>query len=168
MFFEKSLLNEIKIPLYTCFSAIAIFIGIFFTWSYFSPTSGAVIASGEIRPNKSGHLEVVVQLNPLDIDQVDIGTPVRLSFSSYSFKQQKPIHRQVQYISESTEFDPLTNRSYFIIKVPLEPENLQEENQNIKLRSGLPVEIFIKTQKRTLFDYLMDSIINLKEKGMRE
>ena len=168
MFFEKSLLNEIKIPLYICLSAIAIFIGLFLTWSYFAPTSGAVIASGETRTNRSNHLEIVAQLNPLDIDQVDIGTPVRLSFSSYSFKQQKPIHRQVKYISESTEFDPLTNQSYFIIKVPLEPENLKEESQNIKLRSGLPVEIFIKTQKRTLFEYLMDSIINLKEKGMRE
>ncbi|WP_438466770.1 hypothetical protein [Marinomonas sp. PE14-40] len=168
MFFEKIFFKEIKAPLYICFSAIGIFIGVFISWSYLAPTSGAVISSGEIRPNGSNKFEIIAQLNPLDIDQVDIGSSVRLIFSSYNFKQQKPIERYIYFISESTEFNPLTNQSYFIIKISLELEKFKKQNPNIKLRSGLPVEIFIKTQKRTLFDYLMDSIINLKEKGMRE
>lgn len=168
MFYEKSLLKEVKTSLYICLSTITIFIGVLLTWSYFAPTSGAIIAPGEVRKNASNQFEIVAQVNPLDIDQVDMDSSVRLMFTSYNFKQQTSIKRYVNFISESAEFNPLTNQSYFIIKVPIESKKLNEESPNIRLRSGLPVEVFIKTQKRTLFDYLMDSIINLKEKGMRE
>ncbi|WP_157196893.1 hypothetical protein [Marinomonas sp. S3726] len=162
------MLSELTFPLLICISAIVFFIGVLGIWSYFAPTSGAIIASGEVRPNTSKGFEVIAQLNPLDIDQVKIGSSVRLSFSSYSFKKQIPIERKIQFISKDTEFNPRSNKFHYTVKIPIESKKIIIENPVIKLRAGLPVEVFIQTKKRTLFEYLMDSIINLKEKGMRE
>lgn len=115
---------------------------------------GAVVAPGDIIlsivPNDQ-RLVVSAEIQPIDIDSIEIGQPAELRFSV--FKGSYMISGQLVKVSADSLVDRKTGLPYFSAKIELLEEDLPLLRGK-ELVPGMPVEVLIKTGQRTFFEYL--------------
>jgi len=59
------------------------------------------------------------------------------------------------------------NAAYYVVHVDVTDRALSEAG-NLHLTAGMPAEVFIRTDKRSAFDYLTAPVTNYLRRGMRE
>ena len=120
-------------------------------------TVGGVINAGEavmlIVP-AADRLTVEVKASPQDIDQLQIGQPAELRFSSFSVGTTPELNGEVSRVSADTTQDQRTGAQYYTVRITVTPEELGRLGQ-VKLVPGMPVEAFIQTGERTVLSYLV-------------
>lgn len=133
-------------------------------------TIGGVIISGQelmqIVP-VNDELVLQAQLQPQDIDQVSIGQDTKVIFSALNQKSPPELKGTVQYISADSLIDPVTGMPYFAVKIRIaESERTKLNGQ--KLIPGMPADIFIQTESRSVMNYLIAPLRKALNKTMRE
>lgn len=123
-------------------------------------TQGGVIGAGQavldIVPEDE-ELIIDVQVAPLDIDRIQIGTSAEVRFSAFNSNTTPVMIGKVQTISADSLQDQVTNMQYYQVKIELTPESYMRLG-GLVLIPGMPAEVFINTGKRTLFEYLMQPL----------
>ena len=56
---------------------------------------------------------------------------------------------------------------YYLARVRVTPEVLRQAG-NLSLQAGMPAEVFIKSEARTAFEYLLDPVTGFLQRSMRE
>jgi HlyD family type I secretion membrane fusion protein len=135
-------------------------------------TEGGVIRGGEplmeIVPANS-RLIVSARLEPGKIDDVYVGQPAKVTLSAFSGRRQaRKVEAQVTYISadriESNQQPP-----YYLVYLHLDPPSLQAAiGDASRLAPGMPAEVFIQTDARTMLSYLMSPITDSINRSFRE
>ena len=119
---------------------------------------GAVVAPGQpllsIVPDAK-ELVVSAKLLPMDIDRVKIGQDVELRFSV--FKGAYTISGRLKTISADSLIDEITGTPYYSAKIELIKEDLALLKGK-ELKPGMPVDVLIKTGRRTFMAYLTSSM----------
>jgi len=133
-------------------------------------TVGGVISPGQeilqIVPSNA-KLIFQVRINPADIDQVRNGQPVTVKLSSFNQRTTPDIEGSVVHVSPDLENDDRTQSFYYVAHV--KPKQGQMERLGGKtLVPGMPADVFIQTDSRTVFDYLMKPLVDQFERAMRE
>ena len=132
-------------------------------------TIGGVITPaaqlGTVVP-QGAELKIEAHIAPADIDQVSVGQPARLKFSTFNQSVTPDIPGRVTYVSAATSRDAATNQTYYVADVEIsEMSNLQGR----ELKPGMLVDVFITTQERTAMSYLVkpltDKFGRLSEKN---
>ncbi len=135
-----------------------------------SETSG-VIKPGEpildIVPEKA-ELLVEARVRPDKITQVKKGQKVRVQLSAFNRRTTPPVMGKVVYISadQVTRKTPAGERSFYICRVKISKEELQESGAY--LSPGMPAVSYIQTEKRTIVGYLLEPILQMTDKSLRE
>jgi len=123
-------------------------------------TIGGVIRPGdvimEIVPD-TDDLEIEGHLPPNEIDRVTRGQRAYLKFSTLDRPTMPEVKGTVTYISADLTHDDRTNASFYTVKINL-PEGERHHLDGMTLVSGMPVEIFLQTGKRTMLRYLLKPI----------
>ena len=73
----------------------------------------------------------------------------------------------VSYISADNLIDPITGSSYFNVEISIEDSQLSKL-QGQTLIPGMPADVFVQTQKRSVFDYLTSPLKDTLKKTMRD
>jgi multidrug efflux pump subunit AcrA (membrane-fusion protein) len=63
--------------------------------------------------------------------------------------------------------DEQTGAPYYAVQVDVPPENLAQAG-NLRLQAGMPAELFLRTDERTAFDYLLAPVTDYLRRSMRE
>ena len=133
-------------------------------------TPGAVIGSGavvmEILPDADA-LVVQVRLPPESIDTVHVGRKARVRLTAYRRATAPMIDGEVTYVSADLLEEPRDGSRYFEARVRLDPTAL-EQQPDIALTAGMPVEVAIQTGERRAGDYLLEPILRHLRKAMRD
>jgi HlyD family secretion protein len=133
-------------------------------------TLGGVIAPGQeimqIIPKRDS-LIIKAQIMPKDIDQVNLGQDTNVIFSALKQSAAPELDGHVSYISADSVVDPITGSSYFNIEVSVLDDQLTKL-QGKTLIPGMPADIFIQTQERSVFDYLTGPLRDTFKKTMRD
>ena len=133
-------------------------------------TPGAVIGSGavvmEILPDADA-LVVQVRLPPESIDTVYVGRKARVRLTAYRRATAPMINGEVTYVSADLLEEPRDGSRYFEARVRLDPAAL-EQQPDIALMAGMPVEVAIQTGERRAGDYLLEPILRHLRKAMRD
>lgn len=133
-------------------------------------TVGGVIAPGEqimlIVPDADA-LAVEVKITPRDIGQVYVGQTATMRFAAFDQKTTPEIEGQVSVVSADITEEQRTGTSYYTARVSLKPEELAKLSAS-KLVPGMPVEVFIKTQRRSALSYLIKPLEDQAERAFRE
>lgn len=133
-------------------------------------TVGGVIAPGQeimkIIPERES-LIISAQVLPADLDQVTLGQDTNVIFSSLKQSSAPELDGVVSYISADDLIDPITGSSYFIVEVEIADKQLPKLNGQ-SLVAGMPADIFIQTESRTVLDYLLGPLKNTLKKTMRD
>lgn len=134
-------------------------------------TVGGIITAGrpilDIVPEQD-QLVIEARVSPKDIDDVKIGQPARILFTSYPIRNSKKINGTVDRVSADTIVNDAVEEPFFLAQIRVDLEHLREVAPNIKLSPGLPAQSFITTGERTLLEYLFDPIQRMLAVSFRE
>ncbi len=133
-------------------------------------TVGGVINAGEtamlIVPEADG-LMVEAKIAPQDIDQIQVGQPAVLRFSSFNQRTSPEIHGTVSRISADITADQRTGQNFYTSRIALLDHEVARLGQ-VKLMPGMPLEVFVRTEDRSVLSYLLKPMRDQIIRAFRE
>lgn len=112
-------------------------------------------------------LDIEVRIQPAEIDQVHVGQPVRLRFTSFNQRTTPEKKATIRYVSADVSNDPKSRMEYYIATVALDDgEDFKVGEQQIM--PGMPVEAFITTPTRTALSYFIKPFTDQVARAFRE
>lgn len=133
-------------------------------------TKGAVVSPGfklmDIVP-KEDSLVVEGMLPVHLVDKVYPGLPVELMFTAFNQNKTPHIPGELVNVSADRFVDEKSGQPYYKVLTKVTPEGSKLlYNSNVK--SGMPVDMFVKTGERTMMNYLLRPIIDHIKLSMSE
>jgi len=129
-------------------------------------TIGAVIREGEILMDivpGNERLIIEAKVSPIDIDRVAIGQIADINFSAFKTRETTRILGRLINLSADSIIDERDSQQqpYYLAIVEVTRDGLQQlADRDLTLVAGMPAEVFIKTGERTLFQYLLDPLVD--------
>jgi len=107
------------------------------------------------------------QIPTQHIDQIRLGQPATLRFSTFDQRTTPEVFAQVANVSPDVLTDERTGNSYYAAELrPNEGELGKLEG--LEILPGMPVEAFIKTDDRTPLQYLIKPLADYFNRAFRE
>lgn len=133
--------------------------------------AGAVVSPGQpimvIVPT-ADRLVLEAKVETTKRDQVNIGRPARVRFSTFNQRTTPELNGKVVKISPDRKIDELTGASFYAVEVLLPDDERTKLGSENELVPGLPAEIFIETDKRTPMSYLLKPLTDNFGRAFRE
>lgn len=133
-------------------------------------TVGGVVSAGQqimlIVP-AADKLIVEAKVQPQDIDQVRVGQPAILRFTSFNMRTTPEVNGEVHVVSADTTQDQRSGASYYTVRIAVSSQEIARLGE-VKLVPGMPVEVFIQTNVRTVVSYFMRPFHDQIAKVFRE
>ncbi|MFO7803433.1 MAG: HlyD family type I secretion periplasmic adaptor subunit [Desulfovermiculus sp.] len=136
-------------------------------------TEGGVIQGGEplmeIVPQESA-LIVSAQVQPDQIDDVQEGQLANVRLQAFSRRYTKKVSGEVTYVS-ADRVEPKDQRTppHYLAYIELDQESLQNAIEDTaKLTPGMPAEVYIQTEAKTVLSYIMSPITESMDRAFRE
>lgn len=133
-------------------------------------TVGGVVAPGgtvmQVVP-EGERLVIDAQLSPVEIDKVRKGQPAYVRFPAFNAKTTPRLAASVLSISPAQVTDT-QGRSYFMVQVALAEGELARIGAGHQLVPGMPAEVFIETDSRTILSYFVKPLSDILARTFRE
>jgi protease secretion system membrane fusion protein len=133
-------------------------------------TKGGFVAAGttvmEVIPTTEPLL-IEAQLPVHLVDRVYPNLPVEMLFTAFNTNRTPHIPGMVLSVGADRLTDEKTGIPYYKVQVRATPEGLSMLG-NLRIRPGMPVEIFIKLGEQTLMTYLLKPVFDRMHSAMRE
>ncbi len=156
---EKLRRTEIRSPINATVHQLAVF------------TIGGVVAPGEAIMQlvpEGDKLLVEGRIDPSFIDQVAKGQDAVIRFSSLDSRTTPELSGKVVFVSADLEQDTRQQgASYFRARVEINPGEAERLGAQ-RLLPGLPAEIHLQTQERTILSYFMKPFFDQIARAFRE
>ncbi|MFO8032761.1 MAG: HlyD family type I secretion periplasmic adaptor subunit [Desulfohalobiaceae bacterium] len=136
-------------------------------------TEGGVIQGGqplmEIVPQES-KLIVSARVPPDQIDDVRQGQDSNVRLQAFSRRYTKKVQGEVTYVSaDKVEPEQRQQPPHYLAYVELDPKSLKEAIEDPdKLTPGMPAEVYIQTDAKSILDYILSPILNSMDRAFRE
>jgi len=134
-------------------------------------TLGAVLSPGatimDIVP-QDDRLIIEANVLPTDIDLVRPGLKAKVLLSAYKAKKVPKLDGVVESISGDALLDEATGMSYFSARIVVDETIFNQLKSNIELYPGMPAQVFLLDEPRTLALYLGGPIMDATYKAFRE
>ncbi|MFW6217326.1 MAG: HlyD family efflux transporter periplasmic adaptor subunit, partial [Desulfohalobiaceae bacterium] len=136
-------------------------------------TEGGVIQGGkplmEIVPRES-ELIISAKVPPDQIDDVRQGQDSNVRLQAFSRRYTKKVKGEVTYISaDRIEPEQKNESPHYLAYVDLDPESLKEAIEDPeKLTPGMPAEVYIQTEGKTVLRYILSPILDSMDRAFRE
>ena len=132
-------------------------------------TEGGVIQQGarlmDVVPDASP-LFVDARLKLADISQIRPGHAADIRLVATPRNRRPHLDGTVSTVSADRLSDQRTGESYYAIQVAIDADDAAASD--IRLQAGMPVEVVLPTQSRTLFDYLTSPLVDEVTGAFRE
>ncbi len=112
-------------------------------------------------------LVIATQVQPIHIDEVHVGQPVRLVFTAFLARTTPELSGHVVLVSADAFTDQRTQATYYRAEIMLDDGQLAKLG-DVTLVPGMPVEAFIQTGARTPMAYLIKPFTDYFARAFRE
>ncbi|MGC9369481.1 MAG: HlyD family type I secretion periplasmic adaptor subunit [Paracoccaceae bacterium] len=112
-------------------------------------------------------LVIAVRIDPIHVDEVFVGQPVTLRFSTFDSRTTPEIFGQLVRVSPDAFVDERSQQTYYRGEVVLDEGELDKLGE-LKIIPGMPVETFLRTDDRTPLAYLVKPLADYFNKAFRE
>jgi HlyD family secretion protein len=133
-------------------------------------TVGGVVSAGQqimLVVPAADKLIVEAKVQPQDIDQVHIGQTAVMRFTNFNSRTTPELNGEVSVVSGDVTQDQRTGASYYTVRVAVAPDQIARLGE-VKLVPGMPVEVFIQTNARTVVSYFVRPFHDQISKVFRE
>ena len=134
----------------------------------FSP--GAVVGPREVLMEivpADKTLVVEARIRPEDINHVRAGSAAEVRLTAYQTRTTPLVAGSVNYVSADRMVDPQSGAPYYVVNVDVSAGALADAG-NLRMQAGMPAEVYIRTDSRTAFDYMLAPVTAYLRRGMRE
>ena len=133
-------------------------------------TKGGVVSPGQrlmevIPVNESLLVEAQLPVNLVDKVRVDL--PVEMMFTAFNTNRTPHIPGVLITVGADRTIDEKTGNPYYKIQAVSTAEGAKLLG-NLKIRPGMPVELFIKTGEQSMMTYLLKPIFDRSHSALRE
>lgn len=146
-----------------------------------APVDGTVIGlnvftKGGVIPPGFRMMDIVPSDDPLVVegrlpvnlvDKVHADLDVDLIFSAFNQNKTPHVPGIVTQVSADRLVDEKTGEPYYKLSAKVTPAGMKKI-ANLKIRAGMPVELFVKTGERTMMNYLLKPIFDRFKMSMVE
>lgn len=133
-------------------------------------TVGGVVAPGEtlmlVVPDNDD-LIIEARVSPQDVDQLTIGQEAMVRLSAFSLRTTPDLHGEIMQISPDRISDGQSGQVYYLSRIRLGDDELAKLGK-LELVPGMPTEVFIKTQDRSVLAYLIQPMADQVARAFRE
>ncbi|MEZ5853449.1 MAG: HlyD family type I secretion periplasmic adaptor subunit [Hyphomicrobiaceae bacterium] len=133
-------------------------------------TIGGVVAPGatvmQVVP-EGERLIIDAQLQPVDIDKVRLGQAAHVRFPAFNARSTPRLVASVLSISPAQITDN-QGRSHFQVQVALADGELARLGPGHQLVPGMPADVFIETDSRTILSYFVKPLTDILARTFRE
>jgi HlyD family secretion protein len=113
-------------------------------------------------------LLVESRIDPAFIDQVSIGQDALIRFSSFDQRKTPELAGRLIFVSADLEQDQQKqNPPYFRARAELKQGEIEKLTDQ-RVISGLPAEMHVQTQSRTILSYMMKPLTDQVSRTFRE
>lgn len=134
-------------------------------------TEGGIVRQGEaildIVPSEDALL-IDARVPVVDIDVVHEGLSAQIHLSAFSSRGLPRIEGTVRSVSADRVVDEKVGQSYYLARVEVDREHLRRIDSSLELVPGMPAEVLIVTQERTMFQYLFEPVLDAFRRSFRE
>ena len=133
-------------------------------------TIGGVVQPGEalMEVVPEAKLEIEANIDPVHIDVVKKGLNAKVQLVAFSARNTPTLNGIVSHVSADAYTDEKTGMQYYRATIELGKGELQRLKKDQVLSPGMPVQVMIITDKRTLFSYLMSPVVDSFHRAFRE
>ena len=133
-------------------------------------TLGGIIAPGQeimqIIPKRE-KLLLSAQILPSDIDQVSYGQKTKVIFSALNLDAPPELSGTVSFISPDSLIDETHGGTYYLVDIEIAPSELSKLKGE-SLKPGMPADIYIQTQTRSVMQYLLAPLRKTLRSSMKD
>lgn len=133
-------------------------------------TVGGVVKPGQellhIVP-RDAKLIIEARVDPADIDQVAREQPVSITLSGFSQRTTPQLNGRVTNVSADLMADERQNMHYYAVQITFDDGELARLKGR-DLVPGMPSDVFIQTEERTVLGYLVKPLAEQFRRAMRE
>jgi protease secretion system membrane fusion protein len=135
-------------------------------------TPGGVVPAGfkmmDIVPSDDP-LVVEGQLPVNLVDRVHPGLKTDLIFSAFNANRTPHIDGVVEQVAADRTVDERTGNAYYKVRVKVTAKGAKMvAEHHLDIRSGMPVELFVKTGERTMMNYLLKPVMDRAKSSLSE
>ncbi|MGB9366370.1 MAG: HlyD family type I secretion periplasmic adaptor subunit [Xanthobacteraceae bacterium] len=133
-------------------------------------TVGGVVSAGQqimLVVPAADKLIVEAKVQPQDIDQVRVGQAAVMRFTNFNSRTTPELNGQVSVVSADVSQDQRSGATYYTVRISVPPEEIARLGE-VKLTPGMPVEVFIQTNMRTVVSYFLRPFHDQIAKVFRE
>jgi len=112
-------------------------------------------------------LEIDARLAPDKVDQVYAGQAARVRLSAFNQRTTPELDGVVNLVSADLVHDAQSNAPYFDVRITLPPEEVRRLG-TLQLVPGMPAEVFLQSESRTMLSYLFKPITDQLSRMFRE
>lgn len=112
-------------------------------------------------------LVVEARIRPQDINHVRQESVAEVHLSAFDARTTPPLPGKVVFVSADRVFSKESGDSWFAATVEVDATALKDHPE-IRLQAGMPVELFVTTPARSLFEYLVKPFNAFSSRAMRE
>ncbi len=112
-------------------------------------------------------LTVETQILPSSIDQIHLGQSAKVRFTAFSQTTTPAIEGTVTRIAPDVVKDDKTGKTYYPVMIG---QNISADGDlaGLALYPGMPAEVFIESEDRSVISYLMKPLTDQMQRAMRE
>ena len=143
-----------------------------------APASGEVMdlkvtAPGAVIPPRETIAEIVPDnqqliiealVRPEDINRVQRGQGAQMRVTAFAYRTTKLVDGEVKYISADRMVDRQSNAAFCVAHIEADASKLKKAG-DLKLLAGMPVEVYIEGEQRTVLQYLMEPLLVVRRAG---
>ena len=117
---------------------------------------------------RDAELIIEARIQPNDITSVLAGQAVRVELTAFNRRTTPPVKGRVEHVSGDhvTRETPYGDQSFYVARISVDEKELEEIG--IYLSPGMPAVSYIQTEERTILAYLLDPIIEMMDRSLRE
>lgn len=113
-------------------------------------------------------LIIAAQVPTIHVDQIFTGQDVALRFSALDQRNTPELFGEVIAISPDAFQNENTGASYYRAEIVLAKGEMEKLPEGVTLIPGMPVEAYLRTNKRTPLTYLVKPLADFFAKALRE
>ena len=118
---------------------------------------------------QNAELKFEIRISPADIDQVREGQLARVRLTAFNRNTTPEMRGTVAMVSPASARDPTNGQEHYIAHVNLLPtEDAVARLNGMRLVPGMPAEVFVSTQERTVASYLTKPFADQMNRAFRE
>ena len=134
-------------------------------------TIGGVVQRGEpimsIVP-VTDDLIIEARLQPTDVKAVHSGLEAKVRLTAYSSRIVPNIPGTVRTVSADRLMDETTHQPYYLARVAIDRQLVKKIAPSVELIPGMPAEVLIVSERRTMLDYLVKPFRDALWRSFRE